>query len=333
MHVVNLLADSLWRPRLNKRRNLKSQLTRAKICDTFRSIVNLLLFVVFFFSGNFSFCETPTSQINIPVAINEPVEEALDLFLGPARDQVSRWLERSHIHLPQMKRVFQSENLPDDLVYLTLIESGLVPSASSPAQAVGPWQFILETGKRHGLKRNWWLDERRDFEKSTRAAARYLKSLYNRFGDWHLALAGYNMGENGLSRKLKQTGATTYWEVREFLPLETQEYVPRFLAIVFISKSPKTFGFSKHFRPSELTIESIKVKGGTELSHIADTLGVSRSFLKNINAELILGHIPLSVSEHEVRVPKGAGLFLSKYRAYPSQKLAKHQTEGSVVQP
>lgn len=254
------------------------------------------------------------SGIHFPVTYNSEVETWIKYFRGPAKERVQTWLEKSHQHFPRMREQFREAGLPADLAYVTLIESGLIPGATSHASAVGPWQFIEETGRRHGLRYNWWLDERRDFEKSTFAAVKYFKTLYSKFEDWQLALAAYNMGENGLARRMKSNGKLDFWSVRPHLPLETQNYVPQFLAILYIAHNPKHFGFHSVHRAPSIEVEKINVKGGTELAQIADTLGLTRSYLKNLNAELVRGMVPATQIHHEIRVPKGAGIYLKRFK-------------------
>ncbi|MEZ4872890.1 MAG: lytic transglycosylase domain-containing protein [Bdellovibrionales bacterium] len=156
------------------------------------------------------FQASPTEYQNpyydIPVTYNQKIQKWVQEFQGKRRRGFQTWLSRSHRYLPKMKRIMQAKGLPTDLAYIALIESGLTAHATSHAQAVGYWQFIAATGKRYGLKHNWWLDERRDFYKSTEAAAEYLADLYKIFGSWYLTAAAYNMGETRLKRPgLKST--------------------------------------------------------------------------------------------------------------------------------
>ena len=149
------------------------------------------------------------------------------------------------------KKMFADSGLPSDLAYLPLIESGFNPMAYSRAHAAGMWQFMASTGSRYGMRKDGWIDERRDFIKSTKGAISYLKKLYAQFGDWHIVLAAYNYGENGISNALSRATAKNFWHL--LVPRETKNYVPEFIAALIIAKNPQCFGFSpnasEHLRP------------------------------------------------------------------------------------
>jgi membrane-bound lytic murein transglycosylase D len=217
--------------------------------------------------------------------------------------------------MPFIQTELKNAGLPSDLAYMVMIESGFISHATSTADAVGPWQFIEPTGVRYGLSKNWWLDERRDLRKSTLAAIRYMKDLYGEFGSWYLVAASYNMGENGLRRQIKKYGTKDYWALIKLnaLPEETQEYVPKILAAMLISKAPNLYGFRDLERMDPLEYEVVLVPGGTDLDQLADHLGVTRKSLKDLNAELYLGYIPRQVEKHYIRVPKGASRFVASY--------------------
>lgn len=259
----------------------------------------------------------PSSNLifDLPVTYNKKVSKWVAYYQNRGNKWFREWLQRSYKYMPFIQAELKQAGLPTDLAYMVMIESGFSPNAVSVAAAVGPWQFIEPTGVRYGLNKNWWLDERRDLKKSTLAAIRYLKDLYAEFGSWYLVAASYNMGENGLRRQIKKHGTKDYWTLIKLkaLPEETQEYVPKILAAMLISKAPNLYGFRDLERMNPLEYEVVLVPGGTDLESIADHLGVTRKSLKDLNAELFLGYIPRQVEKHYIRVPKGAGSIVSSY--------------------
>ncbi len=174
---------------------------------------------------------------HIPLILNESVESQIDFFTTRGRAIFQSWLRRSARYLPLMKQIFREYNLPEDLVYVAMIESGFNPHAVSPQKAVGPWQFMLATGREYGLNINRWVDERKDPVKSTRAAAAHLKSLYNTFGSWLMALASYNAGTGRMQGAVLKARSDDFWDIcaSRFIHMETQEYVPRYLAALIIA--------------------------------------------------------------------------------------------------
>lgn len=252
---------------------------------------------------------TPTSLVfDIPVAYNKDVRHWIKYFQGTGRGHFKRWLERSSRYLPEIQKTLQREGLPKDLGYMAMIESGFSPTAISTASAVGPWQFIRETGERYGLKVRWWIDERRDFDKSTRAAAKYLKFLYRQFEVWHLAAAGYNAGENYILRLSKRHGTKSFWQLSKLGTLndETKNYVPKLIAATLIAKAPTLYGFRDLAWDEPLEHEFTYAPGGTTLAELADHLQVTRQYMKETNPELLLGYIPQEIEGHFIRVPKGS---------------------------
>lgn len=245
---------------------------------------------------------------DIPVTYNARVRSWIRYFQTTGRVTFRRWLERSSRYLPLIQYELAQAGLPQDLVYVAMIESGFVPHALSPAGAKGMWQFIAPTAERYGLKIDWWIDERQDFLKSTRAAIRYMSDLYRQFGSWYLVAASYNMGENGVRRLIKKHGTRNFWELAErgALPLETRDYVPKIIASILISKAPALYGFRDLEYQLPLSYETVTVPGGTDIVNLAAYLGVSATYLQGLNPELLKGFIPNEVRSHEIRVPKGA---------------------------
>ncbi len=252
---------------------------------------------------------------DLPVTYNERVRGWIRYFQTDGRATFRHWLQRSSRFLPFVQYELSRAGLPLDLAYVAMIESGFAPHATSPAGAKGMWQFIPETGRRYGLRIDWWIDERKDFHKSTLAAIRYMSDLYQQFNSWYLVAASYNMGENGVRRLIQRHRTTNFWELAEkgALPLETRDYLPKIIAAMLISKAPALYGFRELEYQMPLSFESITVPGGTDIPNLATYLGVSERYLKDLNPELLKALIPMSVRRHKIRVPKGSMLAVSEF--------------------
>jgi hypothetical protein len=185
------------------------------------------------------------THFDFPITINSRVEYWIDYFCGRGRGYFTKYLERSEFFIPYITPLLKQNNMPEDLVYLAMIESGFNNLARSRAKAVGPWQFISATGKRYGLMVNWWIDERRDIRKSTLAAVEYLRDLYTIFQSWELAAASYNAGEAKIARGVRRFGSKDFWVLSKhrFLRPETRDYVPKIIAAAIIAKNRTQFGF------------------------------------------------------------------------------------------
>ena len=258
--------------------------------------------------------ETPLI-FDIPVTYNERVRQWIRYFQSEGRSSFRTWLERSARFLPLIQFELTRAAMPLDLSYVAMIESGFQSHASSHAGAIGLWQFIETTGTRFGLKVDWWIDERRDFYKSTKAAIRYMSTLNKQFESWYLVAASYNMGENGVRRLISKRKTNNFWELADLgaLPQETRDYVPKIIAAILISKAPALYGFRDLNYQMPLSYDSIAVPGGTDLINLANYLGVSEKYLKDLNPELIKGFIPRGIRSHKIRVPKGSGMSVSQY--------------------
>ncbi len=252
---------------------------------------------------------------DLPVTYNKRVSFWINHFQVSGKIWFRGWLEKSTRYMPFIQKELKNEGLPQDLAYMVMIESGFNPFAKSSANAVGPWQFIQPTGERYGLQVSWWLDERRDLKKATRAAIRYMRDLYSEFGSWYLVAASYNMGENGLRRQIQKHKTKDYWELARAgaLPQETMDYVPKILAAMLIAKVPSLYGFREIAQLDPLDYELVMVRRGTDLNQLADHLGITRKAMKDLNAEVILGYIPNQVEKHPVRVPRGSVHLVSSF--------------------
>lgn len=252
---------------------------------------------------------------DIPITYNVKVKEWINYFQGPGKKWYHSRLERSHRYLPIMKKLLKERSLPQDLAYISMIESGFSPHAESSASAVGYWQFISTTAERYGLKMNWWIDERRDFHKSTSAAARYLGDLYKMFGSWYLTAAAYNMGEGRLKKLINKYGTQNYWVLskKPDFPKETRDYIPKMLAAMLIAKVPKLYGFTDIIPDEPYRYEYFYVPGGTDLLNLANAIGVQSQVLKKLNPELVKAFVPSHVKNHRIRIPSGYTMAVSQY--------------------
>lgn len=249
---------------------------------------------------------------DLPIQLNDEVLSCIDLYQGPLREWFTSALARGGRYLPHIREVFASEGVPKDLAYVALVESAFKTSALSRAKAKGMWQFVADTGKRYGLSQDWWVDERSNPEKATRAAARYLKELHDQFGDWNLALAGYNWGEGRVERWVERTGAQDFWTLAEAasMPQETRNYVPMIHAAIVVAKAPEKYGFDVTPEPA-LTYESVPVQGAVDLRVIAECAGTGLESVQLLNPELRRLATPANRT-FDVKVPTGRGPGLRK---------------------
>ena len=255
-------------------------------------------------------------EFDIPIVINAQVEQFIQYFQTTARNRFSTWLARSEKYIPFMRNLLKENGLPEDLVYMALIESGFNPYAYSRSKASGPWQFIYLTGKRYGLRSNWWIDERRDPEKSTIAAAKYLKDLYDMFECWYLAAAGYNAGEGKIARAMKRYRTEDFWELTKYryLKRETKDYVPQMIAAALIAKDPEKYGFVDIEYQEPLRYDKVKVPEVTDLRLIAQASEVTLDEIKNLNPELSRWCTPPNFPDYEIKIPFGKKeLFLENF--------------------
>lgn len=262
---------------------------------------------------------------DVPLEVNDKVIEQMEYYQGGGREHFKRYLERSGRYLDMMQDIFKSEGVPEDLVYLAIVESGFNVHAYSRAHAVGPWQFIGSTGRIYNLKIDSWVDERRDPEMSTRAAARHLKDLYERFEDWYLALAAYNAGPGKVSRAIQKSGTKNFWEIaeggRKYLRTETRNYVPKYIAATIMAKKPKSFGFNSLNYQEPIDYEKVAVETQTDLEVVAKCADVNVEEIKDLNPHLIRGATPPNVMNYEVKVPMGsADSFRKRYAELPKSE-------------
>lgn len=261
--------------------------------------------------------EKLAASYDIPMEVTPVVEQYLTYFTTRGRKWYATWLSRSGRYLPMMKQIFRENGLPEDLTYLAMIESGFSTKAWSRARASGPWQFMRATGSRYGLNDDWWIDERRDPELATRAAAAHLRDLYEEFGDWYLAAAAYNAGSGKINRAIRMYGTRNYWELcaaGRYLKPETKHYVPKLIAAAIIAKHPEQFGFHGIEYLEPLEYENVTVTDATDLRVVAECADADFDSVRELNPSLKRFCTPPGQEAFEIRVPKGtAERFAQEY--------------------
>jgi membrane-bound lytic murein transglycosylase D len=244
---------------------------------------------------------------DIPMEINARVLAIVEMFQTQKREWFQEALDRGALYIPLFQRVLEEEGLPKDLVYLSMIESAFKPRAVSRAGARGLWQFITGTGKLYGLRQDYWVDDRFDPEKATRAAARHLKDLHDEFGDWYLAMAAYNAGPRRIERAIQRTGNRDFWTLaqKRYLPRETRSYLPLILAATLIGKNPEAYGFT---RPAGATLEFdvAELESPIDLETAAKSAGTTVDEMKLLNPELRHWVTPLDRESYPLKIPKGS---------------------------
>jgi membrane-bound lytic murein transglycosylase D len=258
-------------------------------------------------------------KLEIPLVLNKKVENAIQYFQKRGRRVFTKWLQRTGWYGDLILPILREEEVPEELFYLAMIESGFNPHARSYAKAVGIWQFIYSTGKAYGLQSSWWYDDRRDPEKSTRAAARHLKDLYGRFGNWYLAIAGYNYSPGKIERRMKKYKVDEFWDLPR-LPRQTRNYVPTFIAAVHIAKSPEKYGF--FVNPEKpVTYDTVTVRECVDLNVVAKCVETSFHAIKKLNPALVKWCTPPDKDQWLLNIPVGSrDIFLQNYSKIPDHQ-------------
>ena len=278
---------------------------------------------------------------DLPIVQNKQVSMYLNLFQNSQRKQFKRWLSRLTIYRPLVQDELNKAGIPNDLIYLAMIESGFNPRAKSRSRAVGLWQFMQGTGRQYNLKIDKYVDERRDPIKSTQAAVDYLSDLYKEFGDWYLAVAAYNAGPGKIRYGLKKFKVDNFWDLaaKPYLSIETKRYVPKLIATMLIAKQPEKYGFTNILKQKPPQFDSIKVGPGMNLEAIAMISKTSLKTIKELNLELRQNRTPLNVDEYEVNIPESTAALAQKNisrlhsvvtTGYMSHRVQKGDTLSSI---
>lgn len=278
------------------------------------------------------------SEYNVPIVMDSSVQSHMRYFNTAIHDRFEQWLLRLGRYRPLVENIFAEFHLPSDLVFLSLVESGFNPYAYSRAKATGPWQFMKGTAKLYGLRVDSYVDERRDPIKSTVAAARYLRDLYDLFGTWPLAMAAYNAGEGKVMRALQKAQAESFSDISKtrLIRRETKEYVPRFMAATIIAKNPDRFGFSEEVGPPH-AFEEVAVNRPLHFHAIANATGIPYEELRLLNPELRRDATPPGDEAYLLKVPVGTKSKLEQlldrvptYKFPPLPAKAKFASTGAT---
>jgi membrane-bound lytic murein transglycosylase D len=264
--------------------------------------------------------EVAKNAIDFNFEINPVIQGYINYYQGRGRSTMEAGLRRSGQFMQMARKIFREEGVPEDVTWLGQIESAWRPTARSWAAASGLWQFIPGTGQTYGLRQTAWVDERNGFEKATRASARYLKDLYNHFGDWNLAMAAYNTGQGNIDRAISRAGSRSYWNIFPYIAQETRNYVPNILAAMLIAKNPEKYGFHGVRPDPPLSYDVVQVPTATSLSLIAQATNVSVDYIRMLNPELRRDTTPRGES-YQVRIPAGkANQFVAALKGIPIEK-------------
>ncbi len=266
--------------------------------------------------------ELKSTHSDLPLVMNDRVAGYINYFSNRGRGTIERALTRSGRYEDMIHRVLREQGVPEELIYLAQAESGFHPLAVSRAGARGMWQFMGSRAKGYGLERSWWVDDRQDPEKATRAAAHHLKDLYNQFGDWYLAMAAYNSGPGTVQSAVKRTGYADFWELynRNVLPKETRNYVPIIVAVTIMAKNPAQYGLDSVVKDKPVAYDSVKINYPIDLRLAAECVDATAEDLSDLNPSLLRMTTPKD-REFELHLPAGtADKFQTAVAAIPTDK-------------
>ena len=243
-------------------------------------------------------------QRSIPLQYNSIVQSFVDYFIYKKPSFTKTMLERKNFYFPIFEKYLAKYNMPDELKYLSMLESGLNPKAISHAKAVGLWQFMKPTGKDFGLRVDEYVDDRMDIEKSTEAACKYFRQLYNIFGDWELVLASYNTGPGNLRRAIRRAGnITNYWQLHPYLHKDTRAYVPQFTAIMYMMNHAHEYGILPEEIMEPVAVEKVIIDGYLDLETFSNMSGISIDDIQKHNPSILKGVLPSHSRGFELKIP------------------------------
>src|SRR2546428_11346710 len=250
--------------------------------------------------------EVKATRSDLPLMLTDPVAGYINYFSTRGRGTLEHALVRGGRYQEMIQRTLKDQGVPQDLIYLAQAESGFHPLALSRAGARGMWQFMSSRAKGYGLERNWWVDERQDPEKATRAAARHLKDLYNEFGDWYLAMAAYHSGPGTVQNAVKRTGYVDFWELyrRNVLPKETRNYVPIILAVTIMTKNPSQYGLDDAAMDHATRYDTVTIDYAVDLRLVAECVDSKPAELQDLNPSLLRSTTPQG-KKFELHLPAG----------------------------
>ncbi len=278
--------------------------------------------------------ELKITHSDLPLVMTDQVAGFINHFSGRGRGTLQQGLARSGRYEDMIRRVLREQGVPEELIYLAQAESGFHPLAVSRVGARGMWQFMGSRAKGYGLERSWWVDDRQDPEKATRAAAHHLKDLYNQFGDWYLAMAAYNSGPGTVQSAVKRTGYADFWELynRNVLPKETRNYVPIIVAVTIMAKNPAQYGLDSVVKEKPMVYDTVKISYPVDLRLVAECVDVSASDLLDLNPSLLRLTTPKNHS-FDLHLPVGtAEKFETAIASIPADKRVwwrYHRVQGT----